>query len=310
MEKVYHIPALLKETVDGLNVKAGGVYVDCTYGGGGHSKEILRRGGKVIGLDQDAEAVARAEEANEGGEGLTLIRGNFRYIANYLRYENAVPVDGILADLGVSFHDFDTMERGFSFRGDGSERLDMRMNQTSETSAETILNTRSEEEIADIFYLYGELKESRLLARKIVKARDKNPLTNVGDLMKALGMEGDVRSDKKKWLSRIFQALRIEVNDEMGALKDLLEQSLQCLKPGGRLAILTYHSLEDRLVKNFMRTGNVEGNIEKDAFGNVMSDIEAVNRKPIEASEEEVSRNPRSRSAKLRIGEKKGGNVC
>lgn len=302
MEEAYHIPALLTETVDGLDIRQGGRYVDGTFGGGGHSNEILRRldgTGMLFGLDQDEDAIRNYEKTQGEKAGLTLIEGNFRYLKNFMRYENALPIDGIVADLGVSFHDFDTMERGFSFRGEGNERLDMRMNQRSSLTAADIVNERDEEELSNLFYLYGELKESRQLARRIVKWRNTNRIETVGEFIAATGID---KADKKR-MSRVFQALRIEVNDEMGALKDLLEQSVECLREGGRLVILTYHSLEDRMVKNFMKSGNVEGKVEKDMFGNVISPMNMLTKKPIEASEEEVARNPRSRSAKLRIAE-------
>lgn len=305
MTETYHIPALLKETIDGLDIRQGGRYADCTFGGGGHAREILRRlqgEGRLYGLDQDEDAIRHFEASEHGGgsDNLTLIEGNFRYLKNFMRYENALPLNGIVADLGVSFHDFDTMSRGFSFRGDGNERLDMRMNQRASLTAEQVINGYSEEALSNVFYLYGELKEARQLARRVVNRRGARHIGTVGELIAALGIDP---IDKKR-LSRTFQALRIEVNDEMGALRALLEQSTSCLRPGGRLVILTYHSLEDRMVKNFMKTGNVEGNIEKDAFGNVLSTMKMLTRKPIEASEEEVNANPRSRSAKLRIGEK------
>lgn len=293
---VYHIPALLDETMAALAVDADGTYVDVTYGGGGHSRAILERlgpKGRLIGMDQDIDAW----ENRLMDQRFTFAHGNFAYLKNFLRYYGVDGVDGILADLGVSFHHFDAVERGFTFRADAP--LDMRMNRAASFTAQELLNTYTEERLADVLYLYGELRQSRRLAAAIVKSR---PLTTTGQLVDA------VRpllkpSQEKKELSMVFQALRIQVNGELDALQSLLSQSLEVLNPGGRLAIITYHSLEDRLVKNFMRTGNIEGKQEKDFFGRVCTPWRVVTGKPIVPSAEEVERNPRSRSAKLRVAE-------
>ena len=293
---VYHIPALLDETMAALAIDADGTYVDVTYGGGGHSRAILERlgpKGRLIGMDQDMDAW----ENRLMDQRFTFAHGNFAYLKNFLRYYGVDGVDGILADLGVSFHHFDAVERGFTFRADAP--LDMRMNRAASFTAQELLNTYTEERLADVLYLYGELRQSRRLAAAIVKSR---PLTTTGQLVDA------VRpllkpSQEKKELSMVFQALRIQVNGELDALQSLLSQSLEVLNPGGRLAIITYHSLEDRLVKNFMRTGNIEGKQEKDFFGRVCTPWRVVTGKPIVPSAEEVERNPRSRSAKLRVAE-------
>lgn len=293
---VYHIPALLDETMAALAVDADGTYVDVTYGGGGHSRAILERlgpKGRLIGMDQDMDAW----ENRLMDQRFTFAHGNFAYLKNFLRYYGVDGVDGILADLGVSFHHFDAVERGFTFRADAP--LDMRMNRAASFTAQELLNTYAEDRLADVLYLYGELRQSRRLAAAIVKSR---PLTTTGQLVDA------VRpllkpSQEKKELSMVFQALRIQVNGELDALQSLLSQSLEVLNPGGRLAIITYHSLEDRLVKNFMRTGNIEGKQEKDFFGRVCTPWRVVTGKPIVPSAEEVERNPRSRSAKLRVAE-------
>jgi len=295
-QPVYHIPALLSETIAGLAIKPDGKYVDVTFGGGGHSRAILERlgpDGRLVGMDQDLDAWSNRLE----DERFTFAHGNFAYVKNFLRYYRFDGVDGILADLGVSFHHFDDVERGFTFRADAP--LDMRMNRGASFTAQDLLNTYAEERLADVLYLYGELRQSRRLAAAIAKAR---PLSTTGQLVEA------VRpllkpSQEKKELSMVFQALRIEVNGELNALRKLLDQSLQVLKPGGRLAIITYHSLEDRLVKNFMRSGNVEGRQQKDFYGRVNTPWRVVNSKVITPGEEEVERNPRSRSAKLRVAE-------
>ena len=295
-QPVYHIPALLAETIAGLAVKPDGTYVDVTFGGGGHSRAIMERlgtGGRLVGMDRDMDAWENRLQDDR----FTFAHGNFAYLKNYLRYYGIEGVDGILADLGVSFHHFDTVERGFTFRADAP--LDMRMNRSASFTAQELLNTYSEERIADVLYLYGELRQSRRLAAAIVKSR---PLSTTGQLVDV------VRpllkpSQEKKELSMVFQALRIEVNNELDALRRLLAQSLDVLNPGGRLAIITYHSLEDRLVKNFMRTGNVEGKLEKDFYGRVNTPWRVITGKVIVPSAEEVERNPRSRSAKLRVAE-------
>lgn len=296
----YHIPVLCDQTIDLLQINPEGTYVDVTFGGGGHSRAIMRRLGEVgrlLGFDQDMDAYNnRIDDAR-----FIFVRSNFRYLSNFLRYHAIDGVDGILADLGVSSHHFDDQTRGFSFRFDGN--LDMRMNQHAGKSAADVVNTYSEEALADVFYLYGELKSARKIARAIVNNRSKSAITEVQDLLRVL--QPYVGRDKeKKELAQIFQALRIEVNDEMVALQKLLQSSLEALKPGGRMAVLTYHSLEDRLVKNFFRSGNLEGKIEKDFYGNVLSPWKLVNNKVIVADEQELNQNPRSRSAKLRVAEK------
>ncbi|MBQ4291339.1 MAG: 16S rRNA (cytosine(1402)-N(4))-methyltransferase RsmH [Muribaculaceae bacterium] len=293
----YHTPALLEPTIDGLNINPSGTYVDVTFGGGGHSREILRRlgsGGRLFGFDQDIDALANVPDDSR----FTFIHGNFRHITNFMRFHGVEHVDGILADLGVSFHHFDDPERGFSFRYDSA--LDMRMNRQARNTAATIVNSASEERLADILYNYGELPASRRLARAIVAARNEAEILTTGQLIDTVSPLINPRQQKKE-LAQIFQALRIEVNSEMDALRRLLSDSVSLLNNDGRLAIITYHSLEDRLVKNFMRAGNFEGKIEKDFFGRQMSPFKLINSKPIVASDDEVAANPRSRSAKLRI---------
>ena len=298
----YHVPVLLRETVDGLDVKPDGVYVDVTFGGGGHSREILSRlgcEGRLFSFDQDADAEQNvpADESR-----LTFVRSNFRYLTHWMRYHGQTEgVDGILADLGVSSHHFDAEERGFSFRFDAP--LDMRMNGRGGETAAQVLNTRSEEDLAKIFQLYGELKNGRRLAAAIVARRQEQAFSAIDDLLQVVKPMMP-RDREKKDLARVFQALRIEVNHEMEALEEMLRGALRCLKPGGRLSVLTYHSLEDRMVKNFMRSGNVEGKVDQDFFGNRLSPLRPINNKVIVPSPEEQSTNPRSRSAKLRIAEK------
>lgn len=301
-EIVYHIPVLLQQSVDAMNIREDGIYVDMTFGGGGHSKEILSRlgeGGRLLGFDQDEDA----ERNIVNDPHFTFVRSNFRYLHNFLRYHGIDKVDAILADLGVSSHHFDDSERGFSFRFDGA--LDMRMNKRAGKTAADIVNTYDEEQLADLFYLYGELKNSRKLASVLVKARSQRPVATIGEFLEIVKpLFG--REREKKELAKVFQALRIEVNREMDALKEMLNAATEALKPGGRLVVITYHSLEDRMVKNIMKTGNVEGKAEKDFFGNVQTPFKLVNNKVIVADDEEVARNPRSRSAKLRIAEKIG----
>lgn len=298
----YHVPVLLRETVDGLDVKPDGVYVDVTFGGGGHSREILSRlgsEGRLFSFDQDADA---EQNVPAGESRLTFVRSNFRYLTHWMRYHGQTEgVDGILADLGVSSHHFDAEERGFSFRFDAP--LDMRMNGRGGETAAQVLNTRSEEDLAKIFQLYGELKNGRRLAAAIVARRQEQAFSAIDDLLQVVKPMMP-RDREKKDLARVFQALRIEVNHEMEALEEMLRGALRCLKPGGRLSVLTYHSLEDRMVKNFMRSGNVEGKVEQDFFGNRLSPLRPINNKVIVPSPEEQSTNPRSRSAKLRIAEK------
>ena len=297
MNNVYHIPAMLQETIEGLAIKPQGVYVDVTFGGGGHSRammECLQDGGHLFSFDQDADALQNAIDDPKW----TFVHSNFRYLRNWMDYYGVEHIDGLLADLGVSFHHFDCPERGFSFRF--SAPLDMRMNQTAKRTAADIVNGYSEEELAKIFFLYGELKNGRGIAKNICKARSQKPIERTEDLVAA----SRIPAEMSKELARLFQALRIEVNDEMGALRDMLVAARDLLKPGGRIAILTYHSLEDRLVKNFLRSGNLEGTIEKDFYGNNLSPFTLIE-KGREASAEEVERNPRARSAKLRVAEKK-----
>jgi 16S rRNA (cytosine1402-N4)-methyltransferase len=296
----YHIPALLEETINGLNINPKGIYVDVTFGGGGHSRAIIEKlgdKGRLFSLDQDIDAWANRLDDSR----FTFVHSNFSFLKNFLRYYAVDEVDGILADLGVSFHHFDDSERGFSFRHDS--RLDMRMNRDSKVDAASIVNSYDEEQLASVLYLYGELKQSRRMASAIVKARNAGEITTTGRLVEVVS-PFIRKSQEKKELAQVFQALRIEVNNEIDVLKRLLNQSLEVLKPGGRLVIITYHSLEDRLVKNFMRSGNVEGKVEKDFFGKVNTPWKLINNKVIVASDEEVERNPRSRSAKLRIAEK------
>ena len=330
MDTVYHIPAMLKETIEGLDIKPNGVYVDVTFGGGGHSRAILDRmddmynvqctkykgqgtidKGHLYSFDQDKDALQNAIEDARW----TFVHSNFRYLRNWMDFYGVEQIDGLLADLGVSFHHFDCPERGFSFRF--SAPLDMRMNQTAKRTAADIVNSYSEEELAQVFWLYGELKNGRSIARNICRARGQKPIERTEDLVAAalnikpgsLGNLGDlgeldIPTSAKKDLARLFQALRIEVNDEMGALREMLVAARDLLKPGGRIAILTYHSLEDRLVKNFLRSGNLEGEIEKDFYGNILSPFEIIE-KGRTACAEEVESNPRSRSAKLRVAEKR-----
>lgn len=297
---MYHRPVLLDESIEGLNLQPGCDYVDVTFGGGGHSKRILEllEGGRLFGFDQDADAA----ENILTDERFTLIRQNFRYISNFLKMHGARQVDGILADLGVSSHQFDEVERGFSFRGDAD--LDMRMNQAAELDAKKVLNTYEEAELSRVFWEYGELKNARRIASEIVRARMVNPLERINDLL-TVADAAKIGKIGKNYMAQVFQALRIEVNDEMGALKDMLLATQKVLKPGGRLSVITYHSLEDRLVKNFLRTGNFAGKQEKDFFGNLERPFEPVNRKVIIPSEEEIVENQRARSAKLRVAIRK-----
>lgn len=303
MIEAYHVPVLLKESVDAMNIAPDSICVDVTFGGGGHSREILSRLGKkghLYSFDQDEDAIKNIQEDAR----FTFIRSNFRYLKNFITYHDVESVDAILADLGVSSHHFDDNERGFSFRFEDSD-LDMRMNQRARKTAANILNTYTEEQLADVFYLYGELKPSRRMASVIVKTRATKPYKKVGDLLDSLASFVGRGEKEKKVLAQAFQALRIEVNEEMETLKDMLRQSLDVLKPGGRLVVMTYHSLEDRLVKNFLKTGNFEGKVDQDFFGNIHSPFKLINNKVITPSKEEEARNPRSRSAKLRIAEKK-----
>ncbi len=307
-ETTYHIPAMLGPTIDGLNIRKDGVYVDVTFGGGGHSREILRRLNgerrmengewrkekgectkQLYSFDQDIDAYQNKIDDPRW----QFVRGNFRYLSNFMDYYGVDAIDGLIADLGVSFHHFDEAERGFSFRFDGP--LDMRMNQRGGQTAADILNTYDEQRLANVLYLYGELKNTRALARRLVQMRNKEAITTTGQLASLTG-------DKKE-LTKVFQALRIEVNDELGALREMLLAAKDLLRPGGRIAVLTYHSLEDRIVKNFLRSGNLEGEMEKDFYGNILTPFKVIEKGRM-AEEDEVERNPRARSAKLRIAEK------
>lgn len=300
----YHVPVLLKETVDGLDIKPGGIYVDLTFGGGGHSREILRRlqgTGHLYSFDQDQDVQQGARSMENEGN-FTFIRSNFRFLRNWMLYYGHEQVDGILADLGVSSHHLDEEGRGFSFRFDAP--LDMRMNQRAKLTAQRIIADYSEEALSDILYLYGELKNSRRIASAIVKARQQQPVTTTKELVEVLRpLMGYDR--EKKDLARVFQALRIEVNGEMLALRQMLVATTEVLRPGGRLSILTYHSLEDRMVKNIVKAGNIEGKVVTDLFGRSNAPLEAVNRSVITPSAEEQNSNPRSRSAKLRVAKKR-----
>lgn len=300
--ETYHVPVLLTESVDGLNIGDGGCFVDVTFGGGGHSREILSRlngKGRLYSFDQDADAERNADGLDKSG--FTFVRSNFRFLKNFMRFYGEEGIDGLLADLGVSSHHFDDSERGFSFRFDG--KLDMRMNQRAGKTAADVVNTYDEKRLADIFYLYGELRQSRKIAAAIVKARQGKRIETVADFLDVVKVF--FRSEReKKDMAKVFQALRIEVNHEMDALRDMLKGAADMLKPGGRLVVITYHSLEDRMVKNMMKTGNVEGREDKDFFGQVNTPFRLVNRQVIVPSDEEMARNPRSRSAKLRIAEK------
>lgn len=298
--ETYHVPVLLSESIAGLDIKSDGVYVDATFGGGGHSREILRRlapNGHLYSFDQDADAESNVISDSR----FTFVRSNFRYLCNWMRYYNVSHIDGLLADLGVSSHHFDDETRGFSFRFDAP--LDMRMNKRAGATAADVLNNYEECRLADIFHLYGEMKNARRIAAAIVKCRAIRPIVTTSDLSAVV--EPLMRSEReKKDLARIYQALRIEVNHEMDALRDLLSGVGGILRQGGRLSVITYHSLEDRMVKNLMKTGNVEGRVEQDFYGRISSPFELVNSKVITPCNEEICANPRSRSAKLRIAQK------
>ena len=297
---VYHIPALLEECMEGLDIKPAGKYVDVTFGGGGHSREILRRlgtDGHLYSFDQDEDAQRNIVDDSR----FTFVYSNFKFLKNFLRYHGEEGVDGILADLGVSFHHFDDSERGFSFRFDAP--LDMRMNKKARLTAADVLATYDEKKLAQLFSLYGELRQAHRMATAIVAKRDKGGVKTTGQLLEVVTPFIN-RKQEKKELAQLFQALRIEVNNEMDSLRSMLQQASEMLNPGGRLVVITYHSLEDRIVKNFIKTGNVEGVVEKDFFGRVNAPLRAVNNKVIVPTDEEVERNPRARSAKLRIAEK------
>ena len=319
MNEIYHIPAMLRETIQGLNIQPDGLYVDVTFGGGGHSKAILEAinqegKGKLYSFDQDLDALHNAMDKDlfksvQKCSKWQFVHSNFRYLRNFMDYYGVEKIDGLLGDLGVSFHHFDCPERGFSFRF--STPLDMRMNQTGGRTAADILNSYTEEDLARVLYIYGEMNNSRQIAKKIVKVRGQKKLERTEELVEILigrpaGMtngELDIPAGAKKDLAKAFQALRIEVNDEMAALREMLLAAKDLLKSGGRIVILTYHSLEDRIVKNFLRSGNLDGKIEKDFYGNILSPFKVLE-KGITASAEEVERNPRARSAKLRVAEK------
>ena len=296
---MYHKAVLLNECIKGLAIRSDGAYVDVTFGGGGHSREILRnlREGRLMAFDQDADAIENKPE----DERLILVNSNFRYLKNFLQLYKLLPVDGLLADLGISSHQIDAAERGFSTRFDAE--LDMRMDVKQALSAKSVVNDYSFETLRNIFGLYGELKNASRIASLIVDSREHEPIQTTNQLKEVLSASAP-KYKEQKFYAQVFQALRIEVNDELGSLKEMLKQSLEVLKPGGRLVVISYHSLEDRLVKNFIKTGNFEGKLEKDFYGNPKMDFKLVNRKPITPNDDELEENPRSRSAKLRIAEK------
>jgi 16S rRNA (cytosine1402-N4)-methyltransferase len=295
----YHVPALLEESIEGLNIKPSGIYVDVTFGGGGHSKEILKHltTGRLIAFDQDEDAQRNVFNDNR----FIFLNQNFRFLKNNLRFNGISSVDGILADLGVSFHQFDEPSRGFTFRQDAP--LDMRMNKNGNLKASDLLSTMSEAELADLFYEYGELTNSRKIAKSIVMAREEKPLVSVSDIEKVIGKLAPFRQEHK-FYAKVFQALRIAVNREIDFLKEMLLQALEVLNPGGRLVVITYHSLEDRVIKNFMKTGNFSGEENKDFYGNPVTLFRLITKKGIVPDENEISMNNRARSARLRIAEK------
>jgi len=299
--ETYHVSVLLNESVGGLDIQPDGIYVDVTFGGGGHSREILRRlgpGGRLFGFDQDEDA----EKNIVGDQRFTFVRSNFRYLKQWMRYYGVEQIDGLLADLGVSSHHFDDPERGFSFRFDDAA-LDMRMNKRAGMTAADVVNGYTEEQLADVFDLYGELKQARRIAAALVKARQQAPILTIGQLLRATE-QIFAREREKKEVTKLFQALRIEVNHEMAALREMLLGACRLLRPGGRLSVITYHSLEDRIVKNVMRSGNAEGRVEQDFYGRIQSPLHLIYNRVITPSAEELEQNPRSRSAKLRIAEK------
>ncbi len=298
MTDTYHIPVLLRQSIDALDIKGNGVYADLTFGGGGHSKEILKHlgnDGRLLAFDQDKDTLANIPSDSR----LLFAQSNFRYLKNFSKYYGVLPLDGILADLGVSSHHFDESERGFSFRFDGP--LDMRMNQTSDKTAKLVINTCSEAELADILYYYGELQQAKRIASAVVKSRQQKSIDTIFELVQVV--ERFCGHDKKRDLAKIFQAIRIEVNDELEALKEMLLSTSKVLRSGGRLVVITYHSLEDRLVKNFMKSGNFEGRMEQDFYGNISAPLRPIG-KAVTPDNDEIEANPRSRSAKLRIAEK------
>jgi len=296
---VYHIPALLNESIDGLNIQPDGIYVDVTFGGGGHSMEILRRlkNGRLIAFDQDEDAASNVPE----DERFIFLSQNFRFLKNNLQFNNIQSIDGLIADLGVSFHQFDEPERGFTFRQDAP--LDMRMNKQAAVTAADLLNNMDESELADIFYKYGELTNSRRIAREITASREKKQLATVNDIFDSIGKLAPFRQEHK-FYAKVFQSLRIAVNHEIDYLREMLEQALSVMNPGGRLVVISYHSLEDRLVKNFMKAGNFEGEEKKDFYGNIETPFRIINKKGTAPGDEEIAINNRARSARLRIAEK------
>ncbi|HEY9125050.1 MAG TPA: 16S rRNA (cytosine(1402)-N(4))-methyltransferase RsmH [Bacteroidales bacterium] len=295
----YHIPVMLHESIEGLRIKPSGCYVDATFGGGGHSKAILAqlKGGRLFGFDRDEDAMQNIPSDPQ----FTFVKQNFRYMKNFLNYHGVEKIDGILADLGVSSHQFDEPQRGFMFRADAP--LDMRMDKNSNLSAKTLLNEWTEEKLADLFYLYGEIQNARKLAHCITTARSRQAISTTGELVECI-RSCIPQKIENKYMAQVFQAIRIEVNGELDNLKQLLEQSAEMLVPSGRLVVITYHSLEDRMVKNFIKCGNVEGNENKDFYGNRNAPFKAINKSVITPSDEELKTNNRSRSAKLRIAEK------
>ncbi len=298
MTETYHIPVLLRQSIDALDIKGNGAYADLTFGGGGHSREILKHlgnDGRLLAFDQDKDTLANIPSDSR----LLFAQSNFRYLKNFSKYYGVLPLDGILADLGVSSHHFDESERGFSFRFDGP--LDMRMNQTSDKTAKLVINTCSEAELADILYYYGELQQAKRIASAVVKSRQQKSIDTIFELVQVV--ERFCGHDKKRDLAKIFQAIRIEVNDELEALKEMLLSTSKVLRSGGRLVVITYHSLEDRLVKNFMKSGNFEGRMEQDFYGNISAPLRPIG-KAVTPDNDEIEANPRSRSAKLRIAEK------
>jgi len=301
-KETYHVPVLFNESIDALDIKSGSIFVDATFGGGGHSREILKqldKDGVLIAFDQDDDAVKNAAEITD--QRFVFVNANFKFLINFMKFHDVMEADAILADLGVSSHQFDTGERGFSIREEG--KLDMRMNQSAKLSAHHVINTYSEKELYRIFNAYADLQNSKKVVYTILSSRKKNSIETTTQLVELL--KNLVPGNKQnQFLAQVFQAIRIEVNDEMGALQDLLEQSVKVLKKGGRLVVISYHSIEDRLVKNFMRSGNFEGELTKDVFGKIIKPLDPINKKPIVPGLEELEKNPRSRSAKMRIAKK------
>ncbi len=295
----YHLPVMAEECIEGLAIREDGVYVDATFGGGGHSKGILERlggQGRLFGFDQDQDAEKNALKDDR----FTFVAGNFRYIKRFLKLYGVKEIDGLLADLGVSSHQFDEASRGFSYRFDNE--LDMRMNVHDDITAAKVVNDYPADYLQDMFSQYGEVRNARTLAQRIVEQRQHRPINTIGDLLSVI--DPIIRGHRNRYLAQVFQAIRMEVNEEVPALDEMLQQALELLKPGGRLVVLSYHSIEDRVVKNFMKTGNIEGRIDKDFYGNIYRPFKLITRKALTPGEEEIQRNPRARSAKLRIAEK------